>query len=107
MPNFHVWIVHWEEKGREFSVFIVAYVAGWMITSPFLAKCFGSIIGPFGNPVSMIKMCLFSLQNYKQKSIHLFLLLLNMFKSLHSVSSFHDSDLLIPFMINFECLYLD
>ena len=37
----------------------------------------------------------------------LLLLLLNEFPNLHPVYSFHNSDLLIPFVINFECLYLE
>ena len=52
------------------------------------------------------------LQNYKKKkSIDLLslllLLLLNAFSNLHPVCSFRNSDLLIPFVIGFKCLYLD
>ena len=42
----------------------------------------------------------FSLQGCKQKSLDFFLLLLNMFPTLYSDNSFHNSDLIIPFMID-------
>ena len=48
----------------------------------------------------------FSLQDYKQTSID-FLLLLNADSNLHPVCSFHNSHLLIPFVIDFECIDLE
>ena len=55
----------------------------------------------------MICVIQFSLQG-KQKCIDFFLLLLlHAVSSLHPVCSVHNSDLLIPFVIDFECLYLD
>ena len=50
----------------------------------------------------------FSLHNYKQKSIENFFIIISIECgfSLHQVCSFHISDLLIPFVTDFEILYL-
>ena len=51
-------------------------------------------------------MCLsVFIKSFKQKSL-IFLLLLGVLSILHSVCSFHILDLIIPFIINFEFLYL-
>ena len=49
-------------------------------------------------------MCLsVFIKSFKQK---LLILLLSVVSILHLVCSFHNSDLIIPFIINFEFLYL-